>query len=177
MFKPRMAALAGALMFGALAICGGALAAADDWRTYSNAELGLSTSFPSPPTVEKRSDPATADTAQAEVTSIVSSPDESRNYRLEIDRIVGGRTADPEALLDALPSVLSERLKMPVASQQRFTYQGYLALDLLLGPDKDNIYFRGRYIVRDSDLIQIVSVRQGGPPPIDRLFTDFKFEP
>lgn len=158
-----------------LAGAGPALAA-DAWAPYSNAKFGLSTSFPSPPTVTEETT-AETDTQVGMVTTLITAePDSRRAYSLQLTRATQP-PQDPGGKLDVLAESLGQQMGMPVISQQRFEYQGLMALDAVMGPSEQGVYLRGRYILRGADLIQILSVRQGEAPPLDQFYTDFKLSP
>jgi hypothetical protein len=151
-------------------------AAADAWTPYSNAKFGLSTSFPSTPRITEQTTPETDTQVAMETTIAMATPDESRAYSLQLTR--GSRPPpDVNAVLDALPDAVADKMGMPIISRSRFDYQGFPALDTVMGPSPQGLYVRARYIVRGNDLIQILTVRQDEAPPADRFYTDFKLQP
>lgn len=164
-----------AFVFLFVLLAGAAPAAADPaWSTYSNDDFGVSTSLPSPPKVSQETTPASATSPRMDTTVLFSQPDKASGYALRLTR-AEREPENADAKMDLIGQALSEKMSMPVISQQRTALPNGLMLDLLMGPNPQNLYVRARIILHGADLIQLLSLRVGAAPPSDAFFTDFKF--
>ncbi|MDQ0465382.1 hypothetical protein QO010_003169 [Caulobacter ginsengisoli] len=165
-----------ALLVGLSLWSGAALAAEPDWQAYRNDEFGVATALPAAPQTVTNSTPAEGERPALKTVIVSSSFGADRFYSLQMTRSTRPPD-DVDAKLATLAGVLSEKLNLPVISQTRFTFQGLPALDLVLGPSSDNVYIRGRFVLRGGDLVQLLTSRVGEAPPLDRFYSDFKLDP
>jgi hypothetical protein len=143
----------------------------DDWQTFSDSVVGVSTSMPGSPT--GRSDgPDGASVFQA----MLETPD-GRGYLLRVDEVPGGTTASPLAALNRLVDLVATPARGSVVYRGETTVGGRPAADIVLGPDADGDYLRGRLIVGNGKLVQLLVGRHGAAPALDRFYTDFRFLP